>query len=212
MDYTHQTFFIDYPETARVPPCDFHKILEATIKDYDIEEYLLALETDPKYHYHFIVYTSTQNCINLLQHLVRKYGLSNTSGKKGGKRKYGRLKKPIDNLQKLKIYCSKEGNVLSSYSAETLEELYRSSFKKTDNIKSKLVHYLDNYFTDLHGYLCSKSIKLQIIKYLQDNKIHIRRSLVDSYYLYYRQTTLKEKIRYDVEHIFDELYPHLDFS
>jgi len=212
MEYTHQTFFIDMPESVRVPPCEFQEELVKVIKDYDIEEYLLALELDPKIHFHFIVFTSTANCINLVQHLVRKYNLSNTSGKKGGKRKYGRLKKPIDNLQKLKIYCSKEGNVLSSYSNETLEELYKLSFKKHDNIKSKLVHYLDNYFTDMHGYLDRKSIMLKIINYLQDNKIHIRRSLVDSYYLYYRQTTMKDKIRFTCENIFDELYPHMDYA
>lgn len=210
MEHTHQTFFIDYPESEndKGGPYEFHKKLEQIVKEkYDIEEYLIALETEPRIHYHFIVYTTLGNCINLIQQLVRKYDLKNKSGKHGGKNNYGRVKKPIDNLEKLKIYCCKEKNVLSSYSQETLEELYRKSFKKTTDIKSRLVQYLDEIYKDCIHEPNPMEIKVQIIQYLTENKIHVRKSLIDSYHIYYRQMSLNEKIKYTATQILLDLYP-----
>lgn len=213
MDFTHQTFFLDCPENHRGDPYEFQKEIVKTIKVYDTEEYLVAYEAEnskgeEKPHYHIIVYTSYKNCTNIIQHFVRKYELSNKSGKVGGLRKYGRLKQPIENLEKLKQYCCKEGNVLSSYSNEVIDDLYRKSFNKRQNIKEKICRTLDEKFKTRYN-TDSGEIKEQIIQILIDFKIHIRKSLVDSYYIWYSQASELEHMTLNAHHIYRYLY-HLN--
>lgn len=207
MEHTHQTFFIDFP-VGEDSPSEFHIKLKHIVNiQYEIDEYLIALEEEPRLHYHFIVYTSVANCINLIQYLVRKYKLKNKSGKHGGKNHYGRVKKPITNLEQLKIYCCKEGNIISSYSNETLEDLYRKSFKKTTDIKSRLVQYLDEKYKNCIHNPTEMEIKVLIVEYLTENKIHLRKSLVDSYHIYYRQMTLNEQAQWNSSQLLMSLYP-----
>lgn len=200
----HQTFFIDSPLTIFD---DLQKIVNAT---YGIDEYLIAFEPtnekgEAKPHFHFIVFTTEKNLTNLIQFLVKKYNLS-TKGQQGGRRKYGRLKQPIHNLERLKIYCSKEGNIRTSYSEDILQDLYRKSFKKDDkSLKLKALKYVENEtFSQLHVSL--EDIRLYIIKFCMVEKIHIRRTLVDAYLIYIAQSSEFTRLRKTATDIYILLY------
>lgn len=192
-EYTHHTFFIDSPLE------NFDEIVKIVNSTYAIDEYLIAFEAtnekgESKPHYHFIVNTTDKNLTNLIQYLVKKYNLS-TKGQKGGRRKYGRLKQPIQNLESLKIYCSKEGNVRSSYGDDILHDLYRKSFKKDDKaLKVQCLKYVEAQTTSqLHVSL--EDIRLYIIKFCMVEKIHIRRTLVDAYLIYIVQSSEFSRLR-----------------
>lgn len=203
-EYTHHTFFVD-------SPLEIFDELENTVKiKYGIDEYLIAFEPcndkgEQKPHYHFIVYTTLKNCINLIQKLVKDYNLS-TKGQKGGRRKYGRLKQPINNLEALKRYCCKDGNVRSSYSDEILNDLYRKSFKKDDkSLKLKCLRFVeDNTVSQLHVSL--EDIRLSIIKFCMIEKVHIRRTLIDAYLIYVVQTSEFTRLRKSIHDIYILLY------
>lgn len=194
MEYIHQTFTVDLPQSE-------HTTLEHIItKKYDIEEYLIAFEPhndkgEEKPHFHFIVFTTSKNLTNALQHIVKKYNLSNTSGKHGGKRRYARLKQPINNLEKLKIYCSKHGNIKSSYSDETLSELYKKSFIKNDRtLKMKCQEYCESN-TQNQFHVSMEDLRLLIIEWCMTEKVHLRRTLVDSYVIWICQNTEYPRLR-----------------
>lgn len=200
----HQTFFIDSPLTIFD---DLQKIVNTT---YGIDEYLIAFEPtnekgEAKPHFHFIVFTTEKNLTNLIQYLVKKYNLA-TKGQQGGRRKYGRLKQPIHNLERLKIYCSKEGNIRTSYSEDILQDLYRKSFKKDDkSLKLKCLKYVENEtVSQLHVSL--EDIRLYIIKFCMVEKIHIRRTLVDSYLIYIAQSSEFTRLRKNATDIYILLY------
>lgn len=188
MEYTHQTFTIDLDHT------EFDNIETAVKIRYGIEEYLIAFEPhndkgEPKPHFHFIVFTTIKNCTNLLQHLVKLYKLSNTSGKHGGKRRYARLKQPIRNLEQLKIYCSKHGNVRSSYKEDTLTDLYKKSFIKNDRtLKMKCQEYVEQQTASQYS-VSLEEIRLHIISWCMTEKVHLRRTLVDAYTIWICQNT-----------------------
>lgn len=194
MEYLHQTFTVDLPQTE-------HDNLLHIIKDkYDIEEYLIAFEPhndkgESKPHFHFIVFTTGKNLTNCLQHIVKKYNLSNTSGKHGGKRRYARLKQPITNLEKLKIYCSKHGNVKSSYTDDVLSELYKKSFVKNDRtLKMKCQEYCENNTLN-QFHVSMEDLRLLIIEWCMSEKVHLRRTLVDSYVIWICQNTEYPRLR-----------------
>ena len=200
----HQTFFIDSP---LIIFDDLQKIVNTT---YGIDEYLIAFEAtnekgEAKPHFHFIVFTTEKNLTNLIQFLVKKYNLA-TKGQQGGRRKYGRLKQPIHNLERLKIYCSKEGNIRTSYSEDILQDLYRKSFKKDDkSLKLKALKYVENEtVSQLHVSL--EDIRLYIIKFCMVEKIHIRRTLVDAYLIYIAQSSEFSRLRKNATDIYILLY------
>ena len=201
---THHTFFIDSSID------NFDEIENIVTTKYSIDEYLIAFEAtnekgEDKPHYHFIVYTTDKNVTNLIQYFVKKYSLS-TKGQKGGRRRYGRLKQPIQNLERLKVYCAKEGNVRSSYDDDILNDLYRKSFKKDDKaLKVKCLRYVESETTSqLHVAL--EDIRLYIIKFCMAEKIHIRRTLVDSYLIYIAQTSEYTRLRKNATDIYLLLY------
>jgi len=216
MEVTHQTFTIDIRPPFEYS-LDLHQQLETLVKEtYDIEEYLIAFEPkndkqEDKPHFHFIVFTDYKNCTNLLQKLVKDYNLACKGGKRGGKRYYARLKKPIRDLNQLKIYCSKDNNVLSSYSPDTLEDLYRQSFK-VDLItrRDKVLKYVEDT-CPTHHRINPHRVKICIIQYYKDHKLLIRKTLIDSDYMWVRQNSELSGLGSDPKEIYRELYP-FDFN
>lgn len=201
---THHTFFIDSALD------NFDEIENIVTNTYAIDEYLIAFEAtnekgEAKPHYHFIVFTTDKNLTNLIQFLVKKYNLS-TKGQKGGRRRYGRLKQPIHNLERLKVYCAKEQNVRTSYDNDILNELYRKSFKKDDKaLKVKCLRYVEGETTS-QLYVSLEDIRLYIIKFCMVEKIHIRRTLVDAYLIYIVQSSEFTRLRKSPADIYILLY------
>ncbi len=187
--------------------------LEKTVKTrYDIEEYLISHEEmnekkEVKPHYHFIIFTTEKNYSNLLQYLVKTYKLKNTSGKQGGRRKYGRLKNPIQDLNRLKIYCCKDGNIRSSYEPDVLDDLYRQSFKKTHRLlKEKCLEYVESTMTSGFAFIGFEEVRLKVIEFCLTEKIHIRKTLIDSYVIYIGQTSEMNTLRLSPHSIYAQLY------
>ena len=205
MEFIHQTFTIDLEQSH-------HDALVHTVNTkYDIEEYLIAFEPHndkgvPKPHFHFIVFTTVKNATNLIQHLVKQYNLSNSSGKHGGKRRYARLKQPIRNLEQLKIYCSKHGNVKSSYQEGTLTDLYKKSFVKNDRtLKMKCQTYVENQTSSQYK-VSLEDIRLYIISWCMTEKVHLRRTLVDSYTIWICQNTEFSRLKKDKHQLYIMLF------
>ena len=206
MDFKHITFFMD-------GDVQLFDDLEKTVKTrYDIEEYLIAHEQfndkqEDKPHYHFIIYTTEKNYTNLLQYLVKTYNLKNTSGNRGGRRKYGRLKNPIKDLNKLKVYCSKDGNIRSSYSSDVIDELYRQSFKKTNKmLKQKCLEFVEGTLTSGFSFIGYENVRMKVIEFCLIEKIHIRRTLIDAYVIYIGQTSEYPTLRLHPCNIYQQLY------
>lgn len=205
MEYLHQTFVIDAPFS------EFDRIENLVHKSYGIDEYLIAFEAtndkgESKPHYHFIVFTTVKNLTNLIQKLVKDFNLATTTGKHGGRRKYARLKQPIKNLERLKIYCSKEGNVRSSYSEETLTDLYRKSFKKDDKaLKLKCQSYVEAQ-TESQYKVPTEEIRLYIIEWCMSQKVHIRKTLVDAYLIWIVQNTEYTRLRKNKHEIYNLIF------
>lgn len=197
-----------------------NEIKDIMINQYGIADYLLAYEErndkgEYKPHIHTIYLTTPNNGRNMVKTIVSKYKL--TSSGRGGKRHYCTLKAPIRNLEKLRVYCSKDGNVVSSLPQDELDRLAKLSFKKDNlEIKEKLVKHLDevikqkkwkyHFNTEKTYHITEKDLALEIIKYMCDNKIHLRKSLLESYVIYYRQFTTIPDIKSDPDQLLFLLY------
>lgn len=212
MEFKHQTFTFDIRPPYEFTP-EWHKEIESIVRDdYNIEEYLISYETinkkgEYKPHFHFIVFSNYKNVTNLIQKFVRDYSLSNTSGKRGGKRYYARDKTPVRNLERLKIYCTKEGNILSSYSNEVLEELYRQSFMKdTQTPRDKCMAWVEETFKKQY-YLNDLRLKQHIILWCKEQRIQIRKTVIDGYFMWIRQNSTIKHLGYSDRQILQYLYP-----
>ena len=210
-EYKYKTTFFDCKtESAKADPIKYmNDIKDILIKDYGVKDYLLAYEErnvkgEYKPHIHVIYLTSNNNGTNFVKKIVCKYGLRSNS--QGGRRYYGTLKEPIRNLEKLRAYCSKDGNVISSLPQDELDRLAKLSFKKDNlEIKQKLVIHLDeivmekywsyHHDTEKTYYISQENLAIEIIKYMTNNKIHLRKSLLESYIIYYKQFTELEQIK-----------------
>ena len=206
MEHKHITFFMDGEHIL-------FDDLEKTVKTrYDIAEYLISHEEtnekqEVKPHFHFIIFTTEKNYTNLLQYLVKTYNLKNTSGKQGGRRKYGRLKNPIKDLNKLKIYCCKDGNIRSSYGPDVLDDLYRQSFKKTTKLlKQKCLEFVEGTLTSGFSFIGFEEVRLKVIEFCLIEKIHIRKTLIDSYVIYIGQTSELHTLKLSPHAIYGQLY------
>lgn len=206
MEFKHITFFMD-------GGVELHEDLVKIVNTrYDIQEYFIAHEQfndkqEDKPHYHFIIYTTEKTYTNLIQYLIKHYKLKNTSGQRGGRRKYGRLKAPIKDLGKLKIYCAKDGNIKSSYSNETLDDLYRQSFKKTNKmLKQKALEFVESSLGSGFSFIGFEKLRMKVIEFCLIEKIHIRRTLIDSYVIYIGQTSESNLLRLHPCNIYQQLY------
>lgn len=179
---------------------------------YFVDEYIIAMENDPKEHIHFVGFSEKKNWTNFVKSLVDKYKLT-TSGH-GGQRKYATLSKPIHTIERLKIYVTKqsEGNfddtIRSNLKEEELEKLFALSFKKKEKqkINEEIHEFLEEhdmysetnltYHINSHGEkVCDKyqiilKLKKIIINYLRTRTdMNISRTGVMSYAQYHLRKT-----------------------
>jgi len=141
MEFAYRTFYID-------ESVDKFNQVEQTVKDYGIEQYLIAHEQynrkgQDKPHFHFLVFTTLKNLRALVKHFTEKYNLANKDGKRGGYRKYGTHAdgKPIVDETKFATYLCKDGNVRSTFPEEQLLQYKQNSYKSEEKFfdKEKLI-------------------------------------------------------------------------
>lgn len=118
-------------------PYEHFDDVEGIVKSYDFPEWLIAMETSPRDHIHFLIFSDNNQKNALFNRLCRKYDLKHNK-KHGGKRKYGVLRKEITNLEKFKRYLAKEGMIRGSESIEQLEQYIDDQIITSDGA-SKLV-------------------------------------------------------------------------
>lgn len=160
----HITFFID-------GPLDKFDLVEKLVKESSAEFYLISHELlnakgENKPHYHFIILSNEKTFNALFKRLKSNLNAVVTTKGRGGYRPYGRLKEPIRDIEKLKIYCCKDGNVRSTYSTAILEELHQKSFKKNSE---------DRLFNGLKDFLNQKTLSQNQIEFIDE----IRRGIIE---------------------------------
>lgn len=177
-------------------PVDKFDYIEQLVKDHDITEYLISHEVVCEKnipHYHFIILTNEKVYANFIKKLRNALDAYKKTTGRGGYSPYQRIKKPINDLHKLKVYCTKEGNIRSTYSTEVLTALHEESFMKgkDDQLKLDLIKYLDETFTVMGS--CDidlkKKLYLQIIGFLMDKELRISRPGIISWGNYYIANT-----------------------
>lgn len=183
-------------------------ILEDIIKSYETN-YLIALETEPYHHYHFIAYLSDGEYHKLSKNLfIDKYALRGRATK-GKPRQYGKVKKTIKDEELAIAYTLKDGNYRTNMDQKTIDKCLKKSYEKTSaNIEmEKLCIHLDaknygnniqNYITDfeeikfrIDGKPAKLIILMDIYRYINetDNKLSNSRNAINNYYLKYLRTT-----------------------
>jgi len=113
-------------------PKDEVDTLVEIIEEYDIGEYLLGYEAEPFSHFHVIMELPDKKQWTAFQKkIIEKYNLRGKASK-GKARQYGALKK-INDIEKLKSYTVKEGNVRTNMSEADFQKYLSSSFIKQSN-------------------------------------------------------------------------------
>jgi len=166
-------------------PYDQFDYLQNSLDFYSIEKYAIAFEDtnskgehDP--HFHLFYETYKKNQINWEKSIVEKYSLRRTG--RGGKIKYGTLKK-IRDLDKMLSYTLKHEHFRSlGYSEEELKMAIEQSFKKTDAklINTRILEELVE--KDLKIYSLD-NLRYEIIKIINtpDNRsVPLSKSRIDS--------------------------------
>lgn len=130
MDFEYRTFFMDLHVK------ELNSVVEK-LKEYNIEKYLVAHEQynrkgEEKPHIHVLCYTTKQTLTNIVKYFVETYKLRNTSGKNGGRRKYGTHAngKPIHDMEKFATYLCKDGNVISSFEPDQVKQWMNNAYQK----------------------------------------------------------------------------------
>lgn len=161
------------------------KILDA----YKISKYLIAHEThnkkgQKKPHYHILGFMSPTTYKNLISKLIRDYKLKGEG--RGGKRFYGKITKPIRDLQKMASYSLKDGNFrYKGYTEEEIKQYFAQSYKAETKISQIHKMYIEldkkfEYKQKIHieigkGYKCEtpelmNEVMREIIHYKIDHE------------------------------------------
>ena len=120
--------------------------LEETLNQYSIGGYVIAYETEPYKHFHFLVEMTEQDYTRFRKRVfIDKYGLRGQA-KAGKPRQYGKVNN-IDDFDKMLSYTVKDSNIRSNLSDELLNDAIDKSFKKQQPklLKDKMTKYVDDY-------------------------------------------------------------------
>ena len=181
------------------------KYLEETLNEYNIGGYVIALETEPYIHFHFLVETDEQTYTNFRKRVfIDRYKLRGQA-KEGKPRQYGKVK-DIKDLEKMLAYTVKDQDIRSNLDDETISNAIDKSFKKEKPklLKEKMLYYVEKQM--IESTVNEKTIKLAIIDFCINEHIDIRKSIVDTYHLYFRQYTKNKKAKYDRLDFYEKLY------
>lgn len=126
IDHKHFTFYADLPEEK------FDEV-EGLVKNFDMPEWLIAFESSPRDHMHFLLFTTQKNMNAIRNALNRKYPEYLKNAKThGGKRNMGVVQKDLKTLDRFKRYLAKQGKIRGSESAETLQRYIDDQYTKAD--------------------------------------------------------------------------------
>lgn len=220
----YKTFWIDVLES------EFDYVENYVSTNPKVDEYLISHELKnsqgvSKPHFHVVLkIDDVKTANNILKHFYTKYNLKNEKKSQGGKRFYGMLKRPIDDPDRLKIYCCKEGNIRSNIPDAVLKELADKSFMKSTTLKKILEvetrEYIETKFpfgfrreaTDTSNgkkftYYNTKELKIEIIEYIvKVKKLKITKHQLENYFLQIIQLSENPSIGMKSNEIYEYFY------
>ena len=126
---------------------DEYDYIESTLLDYDIQGYIIGHEIVPFSHYHILFQGTNQIYNAFSKRLIEKYNLRGKAGK-DQTRQYGRISK-IKDLEKLKSYTVKDGNIRTNLTEEETKKIIETSFKKANTLS--LIDEIGTQLSELHN-------------------------------------------------------------
>ena len=187
--------------------------IEQELQEY---KYIIGLETSEYEHYHFYVKMTEKQYYNFAMKIFRnKYKLRGRATK-GCPRQYGK-EKNIKNHEKMARYTCKDKNVRSNMTKEEIDEVLGMKLEEVKNTKKaskyeKMKEYVeqlishDGYENTRDDIMASETIKVAIISFMRENKMHIRKSTIESYYYYFRTNTDNDKWNLSSLEIYEQIY------
>lgn len=184
------------------------------LEEYDVQRYIIAYENEPYGHFHFLVQTNEDPATFYTNYRKRvfidKYGLRGQA-KKDLAKQYGKVKE-IEDLNKMASYTVKNEDFrVYNIEQDEIDDILDNSFNKSDKIKllkDKMISHVETALTKggFVLYAEHQTIAEIIIQFCFENNIEVRRSLIDTYYYYFRQYTKKKELRYKPYQMFNALY------
>ena len=195
-------------------------------------KYLFGMEKSEYEHFHFLVEMSDTQYHAFSKRVFKdKYQLRGRATK-GAPRQYGKEKK-IRDIQKVARYTCKDKNVETNITEAELEDILGQKLEECENTKSesmdnikKCCMFVENQIYGEHlvkdkggqqeldeglqncvilDKLPSiKEIKIQIILWMRREKMNIRKTTIETYYLYI--VAQSEHLKRDEYHIYNYLY------
>lgn len=174
---------------AHLPLCDLDQI-EQTLQQYDITSYVIAVETEPYEHYHFLVKMGSNTDYHNFKQTVfiKKYKLRGRAIK-DQPRQYGKVTN-INDVEKAYAYTLKSKNtdlIRTNLKDEEIEEFMEKSYKKKD-LKKQLQDMIKDIYippdeTELKKIQTNmiRQIYTHIIK--NDTDLSLSRTAINSYYV-----------------------------
>jgi len=184
--------------------------LETIIKTYSIGQYIIAAETTPYDHFHFIVYMSNDDYHKFSKRVFKdKYKLKGRASK-GNPRQYGKCK-DIRDPTKMMAYTVKDGNFRTDMSKQQIEALVKLSFEKaeTKDLLQECIDYVDaEYFEydeiQLYNDKVYVALPIIIIGFLRSKKLTVTPASVKRYY--YHVSAYSKKLETTDERLFRILF------
>ncbi len=184
--------------------------LENKLKTYEIGQYIIAAETKPYDHFHFIVYMSNDSYRNFAKSVfIDKYKLRGRAVK-GQARQYGKQKE-IRDPTKMMAYTVKDGNFRTDMTKIQIEALIKISFQKKESkdLLQECIEYVDReYFEHDECHTFNKDyvpVPVLIIGFLRSKNLTISPAAVKRYF-YHVHAYSKQQQTTD-EQLFRILFP-----
>lgn len=189
--------------------------LEKTIKEYDIGGYVIAHESEPYSHFHFLVEIKEADYIRFRKRVFIDKLKLRGQARNGKPRQYGKVGE-IDDFDKMLSYTCKDENIRSNLTDELINDAIDKSFKKQSPklLKDKMLLYVEEKTLNfgIPRFYSKKKILKIIVQWCFEEKIPVRKSILESYYFYYRQFTKIEKNRLQPEDFLSELYGRYEWE
>jgi hypothetical protein len=203
---------------AHLPREEFDN-LEKELEECNLQRYIISHEVanNGTSHFHFLC-QPTEGDLKFYdnfrkRNFIDKYKLRGQP-KKDLPRQYGKVR-DINELDKMASYTIKDEDFrVMNISQEEIDDMIDNAFNKTDKVrllKDKMIEYVESKLCkgNFTIYAEHEEIVLIIIRFCFENKIEVRRSLLDSYYYHFRQFSTKKELQYSPSHMYNAIYKQM---
>jgi len=203
---------------AHLPKEEFDN-LERELEESNLQRFIISHEVSSKgtSHFHFLCQTQEGDLKFYdnfrKRNFIDKYKLRGQP-KKDLPRQYGKVR-DINELDKMASYTIKDEDFrVMNISQEEIDDMIDNAFNKTDKVKllkDKMIEYVELKLCkgNFTKYAEHEEIVLIIIRFCFENKIEVRRSLLDSYYYHFRQFTTKKELQYSPANMYNAIYKQM---